>query len=282
MKISGFTIARNIVKYNYPVKQAILSILPICDEFIVNVGDSDDGTLDLIKSINDPRIKIVQRKWDMSLSMAVLDVETDYALSQCRGDWAFYIQTDEVVHEDDLLLAKQYMAKNLKNLNVDGFQFKWLHFYGSFYRYRIDYGWYQKQIRIIRNNNMYEAHDGAWGFRRKDKKKMNVVKTPLFIYHYGWVHDPKVMAMRRKNAKDLGFFAQLTEREKQPEYNYACFDQFPIYFGRHPGVMSDIVAEHKVSNQDWQRIRTCYWWSPFVWFRPRYKTFLRNKKALEH
>ena len=60
MKISGFTIARNVVKYDYPIVEAITSILPLCDEVIVAVGKSEDDTLALIKSINSPKIKIIE------------------------------------------------------------------------------------------------------------------------------------------------------------------------------------------------------------------------------
>lgn len=119
MKISGFTIARNIVKYNYPAREAILSILPLCDEFIVDVGNSDDDTLKVLKSIKSPKIKIFERKWDTSAKREMLSVETNFALSQCNGDWAFYIQIDEVVHERDLARLKKMMLKHFDNPLVD-------------------------------------------------------------------------------------------------------------------------------------------------------------------
>ena len=109
MKISGFTIVRNAVKFNYPVVASISSILPICDEFIVNVGDSEDGTLELIRSIDSPKIRIIQNQWDMSQGSEVLSQQTNLALKECRGDWAFYLQSDEVIHEDDLNKLKYWM-----------------------------------------------------------------------------------------------------------------------------------------------------------------------------
>ena len=104
MKVSGFTFCRNAVKYDYPVVESITSALPLCDEFVVNVGRCDDGTLELIQSIHDPRIKIVESVWDESLRKdgLIYSHQTNIALSHCKGDWAFYIQADEVVHEDDL------------------------------------------------------------------------------------------------------------------------------------------------------------------------------------
>ncbi len=155
MKVSGFTIARNAVKYNYPIVESIKSILPLCDEFIVNVGDSDDRTLELIQSIKDPKIKIIQNKWDFSRGEIVLAEQTNIALSKCSGDWAFYLQSDEVVHEKDLPKIRKLMQKYLNDDNVDTLRFKWLHFYGSFNRYRIDSGWFQKEDRIIKNNELH-------------------------------------------------------------------------------------------------------------------------------
>ena len=67
MKISKFTFCRNVVKFDFPVVEGITSILPIVDEFVVNVGKSEDKTLEVIHSINDKRIKVVESVWDESL-----------------------------------------------------------------------------------------------------------------------------------------------------------------------------------------------------------------------
>jgi len=67
MKVAGFTFVRNALKYDYPVVQAISSILPLCDYVVVAVGKSEDATLDLVRSINDPKIHILETEWDDSL-----------------------------------------------------------------------------------------------------------------------------------------------------------------------------------------------------------------------
>lgn len=280
MKISGATIVRNAIKYGYPVVEAVRSVLPMCDEYIINVGDSSDGTLDLIKSINDPKIRIIERVWDMSIGQDVLSVETDFVISQCRGDWIFYNQTDEVIHEEDILRVKAYMQRYLNDPKVDAFQFRWLNFYGSFYRYRIDRGWFQKQTRVIRNNGMYQSHDAAWGFRHKDGTSLKARKTPFFIYHYGWVNDPQMMATRRKNAHTVGFVFELNEKEKKSEYDYGELSRFPVYFGTHPAVMKHLIQQHVASQKDWQKIVRQYWWNPLLWFRVRYKTGRRVKERI--
>lgn len=57
MRVSGFTFCRNTVKYDYSLEEAIRSILPRVDEFVVNVGNCDDGTLELVERIGDPKIR---------------------------------------------------------------------------------------------------------------------------------------------------------------------------------------------------------------------------------
>src|SRR3990172_8381172 len=120
MKVSGFTFCRNMIKYDFPIVESIRSILPIVDEFIVNVGKSEDHTLELIQSIGDSKIKIIESVWDESLRKdgLILSQQTNIALKQCTGDWAFYLQADEVVHEDDLSGLARLMEVALRKPNI--------------------------------------------------------------------------------------------------------------------------------------------------------------------
>lgn len=279
MKISGFTIVRNAVKYNYPVVESIRSILPICDEFIVNVGESEDETLDLIQSIGSEKVRIIENEWDMSQKSEVLSYQTNLALDACRGDWAFYLQSDEVVHEDDLEKLKETMMRYQDDPAVDALRFQWLHFYGSYYRYRIDHGWYQKQDRILRNNGMIESFGDAYGFKRKDGQDLRRQNTGCFVYHYGWVQPRKVMAQRRANAAGIGFVS-LAENESDKEYSYGDLSRFPVYFGTHPKVIEEKIGAHPLSREDKKSIDRKYWWFPAKWIKIRYKTGRRVKERI--
>ena len=279
MRVSGFTILRNALKYNYPAIESVNSILPICDEFIVNVGDSEDDTLGLIRSIKSPKVRIVQNKWDMSMGKEVLSFQTNLALKECKGDWAFYLQSDEVIHEDDLPKLKGCMEKYAGDLEVDALRFSWLHFYGSYYRYRIDSGWYQKQDRIIRNTGTIESVGDAYGFERKDKLPLTRRSTGCFLYHYGWVHSGEVMTQRRVNAENIGF-TSLKADERKEEYSYGDLNRFPAYFGTHPAVMKGRIGSHALSRGDWEAIGRKYWWSPLKLFKVRYKTGKRLKERV--
>lgn len=279
MKISGFTIARNAIKFNYPIRESIQSILPICDEFIINIGDSEDRTLELIRSIHSPKIKIIQNKWDMSMGKEVLSYQTNLALKECKGEWAFYLQSDEVIHESDLPKLKTLMEKYQDASHVDALRFKWLHFYGSYWRYRIDAGWYQKQDRIIRNNGQIESFGDAFSFRRKDNKDLRSIMTGCLLYHYGWVQSKDVMARRRKNAGEIGF-VQLKDIP-QSDYDFGDLSRFPPYLGAHPKIMEALVSSHELSQKDWEKIKGEFFWHPAYLFRLRYKTGKRIKDKIE-
>jgi hypothetical protein len=278
MKVSGFTIVRNAVKFNYPAVASISSILPICDEFIVNVGDSEDGTLDLIRSINSPKIRIIQNQWDMGRGAQVLSEQTNLALKECQGDWAFYLQSDEVIHEADLALLRFWMRYYLNHKDVDALRFWWFHFYGSFWRYRIDFGWYQKQDRIIRNNQRIESHGDAFSFRRIDGKSLKVRQTFCYLYHYGWVNSNETMQKRCDNAADIGF--QDNNKKGSFSAGYGDLNRFPAYLGTHPAVMDKIVSNHPLSREDFNRICKQSWWNPAFWLRLRIKTSRRVKERL--
>lgn len=269
MKVSGFTIVRDAVKFDYPVREAIESILPVCDEFIVNVGASDDGTLELVAAIKDPRIKIFKRTWDMGQGKTVLSQETNWAFAQCRGDWAFYIQADEIVHERDLNTLKRCMQHYLGDETVDALRFEWLHFFGSYYRFRDDDGWFQKQDRIIRNKKTIHSIEDAYAFRHTDGTPLRSQKTGCFIYHYGWVHDGKMMRKKFEHLKELGVVKD--PQASAESFLYGSLDRFPIYFGGHPGVVANRIKNHSITQQDEGLIHKKYWWHPLRWIPLRYK-----------
>ena len=279
MKISGFSIARNIRKYNYPILEAIRAILPICDEFVINVGESDDDTFTFIQSLKDPKIRIIQTKWNLDQKPDILSHATNLALKECKSDWAFYVQADELIHEDDLPRLKGLMEKHLHDDKVDAFRFKWLHFFGSYHRYRIDHGWFQKQERIIRNNGTIESCTDAWTFRRKDGQPLRIKHSGCFLYHYGWVHPGDVMTQRRLNAETL-WKKEVPQGERKGVFSYGDLNRFPPYFGSHPAVMRPHLKNHTLSRQDWQDIERRYWWHPMKVFKVRYKTFKRVKTAI--
>jgi glycosyltransferase involved in cell wall biosynthesis len=243
MFISGFTFVRNAVKFDYPVVEAILSILPICDEVIVAVGNSDDDTLGLIQSINSPKIKIIETVWDDSLRKGgqVLAVETDKALAAVSpdADWCFYIQGDEVVHEQYLPIIKQAMEDNLNQKTIEGLLFKYTHFYGSYQYVADSFKWYRREIRVIRNTGKIRSYKDAQGFRTTDNQKLRVKMIDAYIYHYGWVKPPEIQ--REKMKSSINFWGEghnISEIHKELEaFDYSEIDSLSLFKDTHPKVM---------------------------------------------
>lgn len=243
MKVTGFTIVRNAIKYDYPAVEAITSVLPLCDEFVVAVGKSEDNTLALIQSIDSDKIRIIETVWDDSLKTGgrVLAVETDKAIAAISDDtiWAFYIQCDEVVHEQYYPAIRQAMQQYEKDIAVEGLLFKYTHFYGSYNYVADSRKWYRNEIRVFRHTKNVASYRDAQGFRKLDNTKLNVKPIDAYIYHYGWVKPPKKMA-----EKIRGFIALWHSQEEidkiQPEntdFDYSKIDSLRIFNGTHPTVM---------------------------------------------
>ena len=252
MKISGFTIIKDAVKNDYPIKEAILSILPVVDEMIVSIGDSDDATEELIRSIPSDKIKIFHSVWDPTIKTggSILAVETDKAFEHISADsdWAFYIQGDEVVHEKYLRAIRAGAEKYKDDKKVEGLLFDYLHFYGTYDYVGDSRRWYHKEVRIIRNDKTIRSYKDAQGFR-KFGKKIAVKQIDAVIYHYGWVKSPQQMLEKQKNT--VQFWSDQQEWndsiQAQQALDFSDFDSLEKFTGTHPSVMRQRIAE-----KNWQ------------------------------
>jgi hypothetical protein len=247
MKIAGFTFIRNAVKNDYAIVEAITSILPICDEFVVAVGASEDETLALIQSIPSDKIKIVETVWDDAKREggATFALETDKALQAISKDidWAFYIQGDECVHEADLPIVKAAMEANLADENVEGLLFHYRHFYGSYQHVAVSRRWYRREIRVVKMHPGIHSYKDAQGFR-KDGNKLKVKLIPAHINHYGWVKPPEGLNNKVRNFTqfyhDDAWLAENVPADYQFDYGNA--ERLFRFEGTHPAVMADRVA----------------------------------------
>src|SRR5437867_963800 len=148
--ISGFTIVRNAVKLDFPIVPAVTSVLELCDEVVVNVGKSEDETRDLVASIDDPRVRILDSEWDFTKRNFMLSMETQRAMDACRRSWGIYIQADEVLHERGARILAERIAACGGDARVEGLLVKYLHFYGGFDTIATSRRWYRREVRCIR------------------------------------------------------------------------------------------------------------------------------------
>lgn len=197
MFVSGFVIINQAIRFDYPVVEAIESILPLCDEVVVAVGDGDDGTRELIAGMATDKIRIIDTVWDPSLREGgkVLAVETNkaYAAISPQADWAIYIQGDEVMHEDGHEEVRRAMAEHLDDASVDGLLFRYRHFYGSYDFVGASDRWYANEVRVVRACPTIRSFRDAQGFRIRNNELLRVVPLDAWIHHYGWVKPPKIM-----------------------------------------------------------------------------------------
>ncbi len=252
MKVCGFTFVRNGVKFDYPFEEAIRSILPICDEFIVAVGNSEDDTLARVKAI-DPKVRVVETVWDETLRDGgkVLASETDKAFQAITSeyDWAFYIQGDEVVHEKYLPIIKKGMQDFLSNPDVDGLLLNYTHFFGSYQYVGLKYSWYRREIRVIRNNKNIFSYKDAQGFRKKPNEKLKVKLIDAHIFHYGWAREPEALQGKEKSKARFyhgdNWISRNFSHSNKYEYD-SMLEPIRKFTETHPQVMAERIA-----NQNW-------------------------------
>ncbi len=258
MKISGFSFVRNAISLYYPITEAIKSVLSICDEFVIAVGESDDKTREEIAQINSSKIKIIDTVWDKKYFKGgiINALQTDIAKNECSGEWLFYLQADEVVHEKYLPIIKNRCEELLNNEEVEGLLFRYKHFWGDYEHCHSGHGWYPNEIRIIRNRSDIHSFESAQSFRKFDyyenprqphgHSKLNVAKVDAEIYHYGWVRPPHLM-----NNKMLALHT-LHKGEKRAkevmknisvEFDYGPLNLLSKFDGTHPEVMRKMIEQ---------------------------------------
>ncbi len=260
--------AKNAGKLFYPMRQAIESILPICDEFVVAIGDSDpdDNTLAEIEAINSPKIRIIHTVWDLEKYPRGMENahQTDIAMKACTGDWLFYVQADEVVHEQYLPIIKQRCEQLLNDQEVEGLLFKYLHFYGDFNHHHPGHDWYKDEIRIVRNLPDMHSWISAQSFRRipnfdginyrvkEGTFKLKVARVNAYIYHYGFVRPPELMQKKRKSLATIHHGSHQINAEyeqRPPEFDYGPLGRISKFTGSHPAVMKSWIARFNWGHQ---------------------------------
>jgi len=243
MKVSAFTFLRNGTLLGYPYIESIKSILPIVDEFIVNIGNSEDDTLEQVRAIGDPKIKIIESVWNENMREKGFAYVQQRTIAQfhCTGDWAFYLEADEIVHEDDLPKIKECMERHINNPEIEALVFDYYHFFGS-----ADYigkcpPFYCQEVRIIRNNLRWMTPSDTQFFVIMKKNrwgrypKAAAIGVPM--YHYG--NCRSVDQMQNKVNKISKYWGQ---EGAQPSFVYDVDpDALRTFEGQHPVIMNDWI-----------------------------------------
>lgn len=245
VKVSGFTIVRNAIKLDFPVEASIRSILPICDEVVVNVGKSEDETLDLVRSIGDPKIRIIETEWDMSRRNTVLGLETHRAMRACIHPWGVYIQADEVLHERGAKELAAVIQQADDDPRIEGLLVRYLHFYAGFDTVATHRRWYRREVRAVRLAPELDIrpYQGAQGFRvGAQHRRIRARLTGAEMFHYGWARPAQ--ALREK--RDLG---RTMYPWRDADVNLPLLAWMPglkQFQGMHPEVARDWIAARQL------------------------------------
>jgi hypothetical protein len=250
----------------YPFVPSIRSLLPLCDEIIVNVPRSTDGTLDSVRAIGDSRIRIIESEWDDAEKVGdpIMRRHTDLALEQCTGDWCVYIQGDEVLHEDSIPAMRSTMERELSNPAVQALLVDYSHFYGSYWTEVCSLGWYYKEVRVVRRDPTIRSCGGAQGFRTTANQKLRVKNSGGRYFHYGYALEPGQARVKLANlAAVYGDHKLAQETQGRPVRFYDDDQKVRPFQGTHPAVMREVV---RTANWTYQsrnpliRFRRNYFW----------------------
>ena len=242
MKISGCTIVRNAIRLNYPFEASVRSLIPICDEFIINCGDSEDSTLDLCERLQrefPTKVRLLRATWETGPQADGFQLrhQTDRVVSECKGDWCFYLQADEVVHEEDLKNIRTLATLANNDPRIDGLVFDYLHFYGNYDYVIRGRNWYRREVRLFKLGRDIRAFRDAQGFRKRGKR-LRATPARARIFHYGYVRTPSSLATK---ANEMGRWwgeSPLNTPEDTKLRNHVGLTRFTQ---SHPAVMVDRV-----------------------------------------
>ena len=255
MKISGFTYVRNGFKYGYPFIPSIQSLLPLVDELIVVVGDSEDGTREAVVQLNDPKIRIIDTIWDDKLreSGKIFAQQANLGLAAITGDWAIHLQVDEVLYEQDQARLLQLIQEADKAPEVEGLLFPFYHFWGDFQHIRNTRKTHPFEIRAFKNRGSIKSYKDSQGFRRyaseadyangAEGTKLKVWNSGIPVYHYSYSRNPSLM---KKKAEYFSRFwhddAWVARHATEQAFDFNEVDHLEFFDKPHPVYMKEVIA----------------------------------------
>ncbi|MGE3260617.1 MAG: glycosyltransferase family 2 protein [Bacteriovoracia bacterium] len=248
--VSGFTMLRNGVQYDYPFIESIRSLLPLVDELVVVVGLGTDDTLTQIKFLaaENPKIVVKESVWDekMRKEGLILSEQTTLAMSYCRGKWGIYLQADEVLHEEDYPKIRAALDEAKNREDIDGLLFDYVHFYGDFFVVNRNPSAYRHEVRAVRLDRGVVSWKDAQGFRREVNgrfEKLRVLHCGARIFHYGWVRPPEVMK-EKTVAMDKLYHAEGSAGTGD-NYIYKRIYGLERFTDSHPATMKERIEQKR-------------------------------------
>ena len=271
--ISGFTFVRNAVRLDFPVIGSIRSILPVCDEVVVAVGKSDDGTLELIRSISDSKIRIVETEWDMTRGRSVLADQTDIAMRACRHPWGIYIQADEVLGDGAAELLRRAILDCDRDPQVEGIVVDYTHFYGGFDTVATHRRMYRREVRAVRIDPAAQVHSfrDAQGFRvGAEDRKIRARLSGATMLHYGWARSAEGVQAKDAAHAEIYAWGEAERKDRMARDPFTWVPFLRPFPGPHPAVLREWIEERGdqakavFGPRHFNRVHVRYWFSAAI------------------
>lgn len=235
--LSGFTLVKNATVREYPVEAVLRTLARACDEVVVNVGASEDDTLERIRSVDAPELRLLRREWpdEFGSHLKELSSESNRALDACRHDWALYLQADELIHEDDLPALRRALARAEADGRAEGLLFDYLHFHGSPDWVLEGRRRYRREVRVVRRGAGVRSVRDAQGFRvgGAGGRKPRVLRAGARIFHYGYVKSRE--GIDRKQRLWKRWFGQ--EPSEDEGFTFHRYRGVRRFEGEHPAAI---------------------------------------------
>lgn len=237
----GFTLLRNGVKYDYCFRESLLSLSYICREVYLALGKSEDGTENAVKDFD--FLQIIPTHWDEQLREGglILSQQTNVALNALRAAkrdekeaWGFYLQCDEVIHEDDRELIWKDVQR-AEEQGYDAISFRYLHFWKDHHHIAINKKWYPQEIRAVKLNSLARS----WGDAQSFVGQQRVYESEARIFHYGHVREQDKYKNKKEDILKLYHRDEKLLKYQRREKRFDDATETLAYFGPQPRVMKE-------------------------------------------
>lgn len=256
--LGAYQFIRNGVEYDYPFIESLKSALPFADQIVICECQSTDNTLELLKQFqeeNKEKVVIVHRPWVKHFTE--LSSLGNYASTFLETDWKWQIQSDEVIHENQVENIKTWLNMIQKHdMRITALTTKYLHFLANYFT--LFPFCYEEIVRIHKRGSSWRLVGDACQLDGGNVKE--VLNTDILVYHYGKVHegkkgfkkevdfqnlftdigfpDPKMKEMKDKFGEEYCDYLYLFENHIK-ENNIKKFE------GTHPSVMKKRIEEFR-------------------------------------
>lgn len=126
--LGGASFIHNGIVQDYNYRETIDCLVELCDKVVIVDAGSTDGTYEDLRSyideVNKPfyntRVLLIRastEEWHAQQGREKLSFFSNIAISALSTDWVFYLQMDEILHEDSF----PYVRAAIEEDGVDGY-----------------------------------------------------------------------------------------------------------------------------------------------------------------